>query len=64
MKIREPVDARKASLRAYRRVYNTTDLGQFVTVDQENQGVDFILDHIVLFLPLEILLSGKFLQEN
>lgn len=60
MKIREPVDTRKASLRAY----NTTDLGQFVTVDQENQGVDFILDHIVLFLPLEILLSGKYLQEN
>lgn len=36
-----------------------TDLGQTVTVDQEKQAVDFILDHIVLFLPLEVLLSVK-----
>lgn len=36
-----------------------TDLGQALTVDQEKQAVDFILDHVVLFLPLEILLSVK-----
>lgn len=45
-----------------------TDLGQFVAFDQEKQTVDFILDHIVLFLPLEILLSVKgtvkYLQEK
>lgn len=32
------------------------DRGYFVIFDQENQVVDFILDHIVLFLPFEILL--------
>lgn len=31
------------------------DLGHFVVVDQESQAIDFILDHIVLFLPFEIL---------
>lgn len=33
------------------------DLRQSVAVDQEKQAVDFILDHVVLFLPLEVLLS-------
>lgn len=48
--------------------YKIADLGQFVAFDQENQAVDFILDHVVLFLPLEILLSVKelikYLQEK
>lgn len=48
--------------------YDFTDLGKFVAFDQEKQAVDFVLDHIVLFLPLEILLSVKrtikYLQEN
>lgn len=48
--------------------YDFTDLGQFVALDQEKQAVDFILDHVVLFLPLEILLSVQrtiqYLQEK
>lgn len=37
-------------------ILKISNLGHFVIVDQENQVVDFILDHIVLFLPFEILL--------
>lgn len=36
-----------------------TDLRQTVAVDQEKQAVDFILDHVVLFLPFEVLLLVK-----
>lgn len=35
------------------------DLGQSVAVDQEKQVADFILDHVVLFLPLKVLMSVK-----
>lgn len=48
--------------------YDFADLGQFVAFAQKKQAVDFILDHIVLLLPLEILLSVKgmikYLQEK
>lgn len=41
-----------------------TDLGHFVTVDQESQVVYFILDHIVLFLPFEILSQQTRVKKN
>lgn len=39
--------------------FNTADLGLFVTVVQESQVVDVILDNIILLLPFEILFTNQ-----